>query len=652
MLLAVAAIAPPALWAVGRRGLSIAALVAGRRRGARHRLRPLPVGAPATASTRGASGTPPPTAPRAGWTRPRRSTPAASRRPSADVELVFTFLLASLAWLLVAWRRPLLAVGVGFAAFAVPSTMVRDGRRLRPLAAVPDPGRADPGRLRPAGAAAARVGRPAGDGRGRLRDRRRADPVGRRRACARTPSSPGGRGTRWPAARRGSASGYVWNQDYQPFKWPKKKTEVFEVTAPSRCTGRRRCCPSSSTTAGRRTPSSQQVYSDGTPKSIEVPGRAAAASSPTRTRRICARRRSGSRGWPIRTCCRPASRWPTPWTPPRRSARPGRHGVAAARPGQGRDLHGPGLRARPDAEGARRDQHRLPVGTSAGHRDRRHWIPRGTRRRRGSGLQLPIDPSYVDGQQPGVATVGRGRGRDAVRGRRRRRVVLPRPAAVRLRPDAELPAGPPGAGRLHAPRARRLLPDVLGSMALVLRMHGIPARVAVGFTSGTPTVSSSNTYEVSDRNAHSWVEVWFAGYGWLPFEPTPGRVLTSGRRPRRRTPSSCRRPQVSGLTGAAGAAVAQYTARGAAQRHDPREGPRHQPRARRRPRRQQGVFLDAGRRNKAAASSAGCGRGRDRAGSLLLAKWAAVRLRYLRRGPRAQASAAFAESRPSPATRE
>ena len=52
----------------------------------------------------------------------------------ADVELVFTFLLAALAWLLIVGRRPLLAVGVGFAAFAVPSTMVAmDGGFVRSL---------------------------------------------------------------------------------------------------------------------------------------------------------------------------------------------------------------------------------------------------------------------------------------------------------------------------------------------------------------------------------------------------------------------------------------------------------------------------------------------------------------------------------------
>jgi hypothetical protein len=28
---------------------------------------------------------------------------------------------------------------------------------------------------------------------------------------------------------------------------------------------------------------------------------------------------------------------------------------------------------------------------------------------------------------------------------------------------------------------------------------------------------------VTDHDAHTWVEVWFRGYGWLPFDPTPGR---------------------------------------------------------------------------------------------------------------------------------
>lgn len=61
-----------------------------------------------------------------------------------------------------------------------------------------------------------------------------------------------------------------------------------------------------------------------------------------------------------------------------------------------------------------------------------------------------------------------------------------------------------------------------GAMALMLRYLGIPARVAAGFTSGSFD-QDAGEFTVSDTNAHAWVEVWFDGYGWLPFDPTPGR---------------------------------------------------------------------------------------------------------------------------------
>ena len=59
-----------------------------------------------------------------------------------------------------------------------------------------------------------------------------------------------------------------------------------------------------------------------------------------------------------------------------------------------------------------------------------------------------------------------------------------------------------------------------GAMAAMLRMLGIPARVAVGFTSGK---QEDGKWVVTDHDAHAWVEAWFAGLGWIPFDPTPGR---------------------------------------------------------------------------------------------------------------------------------
>lgn len=65
-----------------------------------------------------------------------------------------------------------------------------------------------------------------------------------------------------------------------------------------------------------------------------------------------------------------------------------------------------------------------------------------------------------------------------------------------------------------------------GTMAVMLRSLGIPARVAVGFTPGE-TLGPSQ-YAVTGANAHAWVEVLFPGLGWISFEPTPrsdGNVL-------------------------------------------------------------------------------------------------------------------------------
>jgi transglutaminase-like putative cysteine protease len=59
-----------------------------------------------------------------------------------------------------------------------------------------------------------------------------------------------------------------------------------------------------------------------------------------------------------------------------------------------------------------------------------------------------------------------------------------------------------------------------GAMALMLRMLGIPSRVAAGFAPGGREPDRSN-YLIDDTDAHNWVEVFFPGIGWATFDPTP-----------------------------------------------------------------------------------------------------------------------------------
>ncbi len=79
--------------------------------------------------------------------------------------------------------------------------------------------------------------------------------------------------------------------------------------------------------------------------------------------------------------------------------------------------------------------------------------------------------------------------------------------------------GPPLVGFVTQSRAG-YCQHFAGAMALMLRYLGIPARVAVGFSSGRYD-ARRGVWTVSDHDAHAWVEAWFRGYGWLPFDPTP-----------------------------------------------------------------------------------------------------------------------------------
>ncbi len=57
------------------------------------------------------------------------------------------------------------------------------------------------------------------------------------------------------------------------------------------------------------------------------------------------------------------------------------------------------------------------------------------------------------------------------------------------------------------------------AMVVLARLRGIPARLAIGYHTGTWD-EESGEYRVTELDAHSWPELYFPGYGWLPFEPT------------------------------------------------------------------------------------------------------------------------------------
>jgi transglutaminase-like putative cysteine protease len=64
------------------------------------------------------------------------------------------------------------------------------------------------------------------------------------------------------------------------------------------------------------------------------------------------------------------------------------------------------------------------------------------------------------------------------------------------------------------------------AMAALARLVGIPSRIAVGYTAGSPV--GKKTWKVTTADAHAWPELYFTGVGWLRFEPTPGGPTGQG----------------------------------------------------------------------------------------------------------------------------
>jgi hypothetical protein len=65
------------------------------------------------------------------------------------------------------------------------------------------------------------------------------------------------------------------------------------------------------------------------------------------------------------------------------------------------------------------------------------------------------------------------------------------------------------------------------AMGAMLRAIGVPSRLVNGYGPGTSPgaaergVNANPTFSVTSNDAHTWVEAYFPGYGWVPFEPTP-----------------------------------------------------------------------------------------------------------------------------------
>jgi len=65
------------------------------------------------------------------------------------------------------------------------------------------------------------------------------------------------------------------------------------------------------------------------------------------------------------------------------------------------------------------------------------------------------------------------------------------------------------------------------SMVMMLRTLGIPARYVKGYLPGEQLADGS--FQVEASAAHAWAQVYFPGYGWIRFDPTPGAQRDLGQ---------------------------------------------------------------------------------------------------------------------------
>lgn len=69
------------------------------------------------------------------------------------------------------------------------------------------------------------------------------------------------------------------------------------------------------------------------------------------------------------------------------------------------------------------------------------------------------------------------------------------------------------------------------AMAIMCRIEGIPSRYVEGFILDSPQRDNDGYYSAFSTRAHAWVELYFDGYGWINFEPTPSYTVIDYTRP-------------------------------------------------------------------------------------------------------------------------
>ena len=132
-------------------------------------------------------------------------------------------------------------------------------------------------------------------------------------------------------------------------------------------------------------------------------------------------------------------------------------------------------------------------------------------------------------------------------------------------------------------------------MALLLRMGGVPARVATGFSPGGFS-KRRDAWIVRDTDAHAWVEAWYDELGWVTYDPTPDLTPARSQIAALEAPAAtAATPGVESDPAAGGGASGGRRLRRPATR--PAAGPAAQQPGRR-----------IGRPRRTAASRGGCGR--------------------------------------------